>query len=185
MVPGAGTGRETGTISEVFDIESCLIPGMAPEHEGKCMAAQRRTLETLNGSTMTNNASIICLGHAALDRIYGIPAFPSVPEKVTATTMEEVGGGMAANAAVAAARLGASVAFYGRVGSDLAGQAIREGLQREGIDVAQLRHFDGGISSTSAVIRCRPCAEEEHHPRLSLGVIGSAAPCLPAPRPPR
>ena len=116
------------------------------------MAAQRRTLETLNGSTMTNNASIICLGHAALDRIYGIPAFPSVPEKVTATTMEEVGGGMAANAAVAAARLGASVAFYGRVGSDLAGQAIREGLQREGIDVAQLRHFDGGISSTSAVI---------------------------------
>lgn len=105
-----------------------------------------------DGSTVTNDASIVCLGHAALDRIYGIAAFPAVPEKVTAATMEEVGGGMAANAAVAAARLGGKVAFCGRVGDDLAGHAISDGLRSEGIDISQVRRFPGGVSSTSAVI---------------------------------
>ena len=99
-----------------------------------------------------NAPSIVCLGHAALDRIYRIAAFPPTPRKLAALGMEEVGGGMAANAAVAAARLGADVAFCGRVGDDLAGQEIRDGLRREGIDTAQLRAFPGGASSTSAVI---------------------------------
>ena len=99
-----------------------------------------------------NTPAIVCLGHAALDRIYRIAAFPPTPQKLAALGMEEVGGGMAANAAVAAARLGADVAFCGRVGDDLAGHEIRDGLQREGIDTTQLRAFPGGISSTSAVI---------------------------------
>lgn len=101
---------------------------------------------------MSNAPSIICLGHAALDRIYRIAAFPPAPQKLAALGVEEVGGGMAANAAVAAARLGAGVAFCGRIGDDLAGQEIRAGLQREGIDTAQLHAFAGGVSSTSAVI---------------------------------
>lgn len=96
--------------------------------------------------------TIICLGHAALDRIYRIGAFPPSPQKVLAQGFEEVGGGMAANAAVAAARLGGRVAFYSRIGDDLAGEAIRQGLQDEGIDTAGLRVFAGGRSSTSAVI---------------------------------
>jgi sulfofructose kinase len=96
--------------------------------------------------------TIVCLGHAALDRIYHIAAFPPAPQKMRASGVEEVGGGMAANAAVAAARLGARVAFCGRVGDDLAGQAIRAGLAAEGIDTAGLRAFAGGQSSTSAVI---------------------------------
>ena len=99
-----------------------------------------------------SGAEIVCLGHAALDRIYRIEAFPPVPQKLAAAAMEEVGGGMAANAAVAAARLGARVAFCGRVGDDMAGHAIRAGLEREGVDTAGLRAFPGAVSSTSAVI---------------------------------
>jgi sulfofructose kinase len=95
---------------------------------------------------------IICLGHAALDRIYRIDAFPPTPRKVLARGFEEVGGGMAANAAVAAARLGARVAFCGRIGDDLAGQAIRAELLGEGVDVTNLRSFAEARSSTSAVI---------------------------------
>jgi sulfofructose kinase len=49
---------------------------------------------------------IICVGHAALDRIYRIEAFPPEPTKVRALEHIEAGGGMAANAAVAIARLG-------------------------------------------------------------------------------
>jgi sulfofructose kinase len=49
---------------------------------------------------------IICVGHAALDRVYRIEAFPAHPTKVRALEHVESGGGMAANAAVAIARLG-------------------------------------------------------------------------------
>ena len=97
-------------------------------------------------------ADIICLGHAALDHIYRIDAFPPTPRKVPARGTEEAGGGMAANASVAAARLGARVAFCGRIGDDLAGQVIRAGLVAEGIDVTNLRVFAAARSSTSAVI---------------------------------
>jgi sulfofructose kinase len=53
---------------------------------------------------------IICVGHAALDRIYRIAAFPPHPTKVRALEHIEVGGGMAANAAVAIASCGAGSA---------------------------------------------------------------------------
>lgn len=102
--------------------------------------------------TAARAPSIICLGHAALDRIYRIAAFPPTPRKVIAQGAEEVGGGMAANAAVAAARLGGRVALLSRVGDDAAGATVRAGLAAEGVDVAQLRAFAGGTTSTSAVI---------------------------------
>ena len=101
---------------------------------------------------MSDPAAILCLGHAALDRIYRIGAFPPTPQKVIADSAEEVGGGMASNAAVAAARLGGRVALFSRIGEDLAGQAIRAELEREGVDTSQLRAFPGAMTSSSAVI---------------------------------
>ena len=53
---------------------------------------------------MAEAKRIICVGHAALDRIYRIEAFPPQPTKVRALEHIEAGGGMAANAAVAIAR---------------------------------------------------------------------------------
>ena len=50
-----------------------------------------------------------------------------------------VPGGKGANQAVAAARLGATVSFVGRVGSDSAGVALRESLDAAGVDTAFLR----------------------------------------------
>lgn len=101
---------------------------------------------------MPEPAAIICLGHAALDRIYRIGVFPPTPQKIIADSAVEVGGGMASNAAVAAARLGGRVALCSRIGDDLTGQAIRDELQREGVDTTQLRAFGGGVTSSSAVI---------------------------------
>ena len=42
---------------------------------------------------------IIVIGHAALDYVYRIDAFPGVPTKVRALEHVEAGAGMAANAA--------------------------------------------------------------------------------------
>ena len=95
---------------------------------------------------------IICVGHAALDRIYRIAAFPPHPTKVRALEHIEVGGGMAANAAVAVARLGGRAELWSRVGDDAAAQTIRAGLRAEHVDVRYVQAFEGARSSTSAII---------------------------------
>jgi sulfofructose kinase len=101
---------------------------------------------------MPSAKRIICVGHAALDRIYRIEAFPPEPTKVRAIEHVEVGGGMAANAAVAISRLGGKAELWSRTGDDTAGSAIRAGLRAERVDVRYVQGFDGARSSTSAVI---------------------------------
>jgi sulfofructose kinase len=95
---------------------------------------------------------LIVVGHAALDRIYRIADFPAAPTKVRALEAIEVGGGMAANAAVAAARLGARVELWSRTGDDNAGLAIRNGLKAEKVDIRYVHSFEEARSSTSAII---------------------------------
>ena len=101
---------------------------------------------------MPSAKRIICVGHAALDRIYRIEAFPPEPTKVRALEHVETGGGMAANAAVAIARLGGKAELWSRTGDDAAGNAIRAGLKAERVDVRYVQGFDGARSSTSAII---------------------------------
>lgn len=101
---------------------------------------------------MASGKRIICVGHAALDRIYRIEAFPPHPTKVRAIEHVEAGGGMAANAAVAIARLGGKPELWSRVGDDHAGNTIRAGLRAEQVDVRYVQSFEGARSSTSAII---------------------------------
>ena len=95
---------------------------------------------------------IICVGHAALDRIYRIEAFPPVPSKVRALEHIESGGGMAANTAAAIARLGGKAELWSRVGDDDVGTKIRAGLKAGGVDARYVQSFEDGRSSTSATI---------------------------------
>ena len=100
--------------------------------------------------------AIICLGHAALDRIYRVPHLPSGSTKVRALAFREVGGGMAASAACAISRLldpaTHNVEFWGRIGGDSAGMIIRDEFARYGVAVPHLRTFVGCMSSQSAVM---------------------------------
>jgi sulfofructose kinase len=95
---------------------------------------------------------VICLGHAALDRLYRIEAFPPQPTKVRAIEHIESGGGMAANAAATIARLGGKAELWSRIGEDDAGVKIRTGLKAFGVDVRYVQMFEEGRSSTSAII---------------------------------
>ncbi len=104
------------------------------------------------GKGMASAKRIICVGHAALDRIYRIEAFPPEPTKVRALEHVECGGGMAANAAVAIARLGGKAELWSRTGDDAAGNTIRAGLKAERVDVRYVQGFEGARSSTSAII---------------------------------
>jgi sulfofructose kinase len=95
---------------------------------------------------------VVCLGHAALDRVYTVDAIPATPTKVRATAYREVGGGMAANAACAIARLGGRVAFWGRAGDDAAGAAMAQEFASYGVDASAFRRLPGCRSSQSAII---------------------------------
>ncbi len=101
---------------------------------------------------MSSGKHIICVGHAALDRVYRIEAFPAAPTKVRALEHIESGGGMAANASVAIARLGGKPELWSRIGDDAAGAGIRAGLKAEHVDIRYLQAFEGARSSTSAII---------------------------------
>lgn len=95
---------------------------------------------------------VIAVGHAALDHVYRIAAFPTRPEKIRALEHVDSGGGMAANAAAAAARLGAETELWSRVGDDAAGRTVLEKLNSNGVDIAWVRTIAGARTSTSAVI---------------------------------
>lgn len=95
---------------------------------------------------------LISVGHAALDRIYRINAFPPEPTKVRALESIEIGGGMAANAAVAIARLGGKAELWSRIGDDNSGAIVRAGLKAEKVDIRALQEYDDARTSTSAII---------------------------------
>lgn len=95
---------------------------------------------------------VICLGNTTLDKVWPVRELPAAGGKYRASDYLEVGGGMAANAAVAAARLGADSAYWGRAGDDDAGLAMRREMTAYGVDVAHFRLFTGARSSISAVI---------------------------------
>lgn len=119
---------------------------------------------------MTSPKRIITVGHAALDRIYRISAFPPEPTKVRALEHIEVGGGMAANAAVAIARLGGRSELWSRVGEDGPGQLIRAGLKAERVDVRYVQQFEDSRSSTSAII------VDDRGERLIVGMRDTSLP---------
>jgi sulfofructose kinase len=81
---------------------------------------------------------VVCVGLATHDTILAVPHHPARDELVLATDVAIAGGGGAATAAVALARLGVSAFFMGLVGDDEAGAFIRAGLEEEGVDVSEL-----------------------------------------------
>ncbi len=97
-------------------------------------------------------SKVICVGHSALDRVFTVEAWPQASAKVAAKAYAEVGGGMAANAAVAVARMGGEAHFWGPAGADSVADAMSAQLEAAGVNVRGLRRFAGLHSSTSAIL---------------------------------
>ena len=104
----------------------------------------------MNGSG--GGVRVVCVGHSALDRVFTVDAWPQASAKLRAHSLLEVGGGMAANAAVAVARLGGEAHFWGPVGADSVAEVMSAQLEAAGVDVRGLRRFAGLDSSTSAIL---------------------------------
>lgn len=96
---------------------------------------------------------VSCVGVAVLDLIYSVDRIPQDDGKVVSTELTEVGGGMAANAAVAVVRLGGSASWFGRLGNDERGKRVLAGLATEDVTVGGVRLIQDVPSSHSVVLR--------------------------------
>ena len=98
---------------------------------------------------------ILCTGIAVLDEVFRLDEFPLADAKVEAAEFLAVGGGCAANAAVAIARLGGDASFAGPLGGPPGQEPISDrilaGLAREGVDCAGCVRLDGVASGISAI----------------------------------
>lgn len=87
---------------------------------------------------MMPNIEIAGLGFCSVDYLCIVPHIP-LDEKVGAIKRLVQGGGAAATAIVAAARLGAKTAFIGAVGGDQKGKQIISDFIRENIDTSHIQ----------------------------------------------
>jgi sulfofructose kinase len=97
---------------------------------------------------------ILCAGIAVQDIVMRVENFPAPGTKVAASKFIVTGGGCAANAAIAIARLGGRVAFAGPLGGsdDQVSNRIVTDLTAEGIDCNGAVRIDGGTASVSLIL---------------------------------
>lgn len=116
------------------------------------------------------------VGSLNLDLVARVPHLPAPGETVLGDALARHPGGKGGNQAVAAARLGVPVAFFGAVGDDAFGAELVAGLAAEGIDTRGVRRAEG--ASGCALIGV---ADDGENAICVLPGANRAAP-LPPPR---
>ncbi|MDX1613773.1 MAG: ribokinase [Candidatus Promineifilaceae bacterium] len=95
--------------------------------------------------------TVTVVGSINIDLVTRTSRLPEPGETVIGGDLRTVPGGKGANQAVAAARLGASVAMVGRVGDDVFAQQLRDNLAAAGVDLTHVS-TDGNAASGAALI---------------------------------
>jgi ribokinase len=101
---------------------------------------------------------VFVLGSINQDFVLKVERRPNPGETVTNAELSTGSGGKGANQAAAAARLGASVTFLGRVGDDEFGEPLVQALGEKGIDASLVKQISGE-STGAAFITVTPDGE--------------------------
>jgi ribokinase len=99
---------------------------------------------------IVDHFDVVVVGGANMDYLAKGRTLPAPGSTVEGFAFQEAPGGKGANQAVAAARLGARVAFVGGVGSDARGLAIAKRLADEGVDTRALKQ--NGAAETGVAL---------------------------------
>ncbi len=121
--------------------------------------------------TMASSPRVVVVGSVNMDVVARVETLPRPGETLTGRELVMNPGGKGANQAVAAARLGAEVAFVGRVGADGFGVELRRTLEEAGVDCRQLETISG-VASGTALIHVDDAGEN------AITVIPGANACL-------
>jgi len=95
--------------------------------------------------------SIVVLGGINIDLVTFASRFPGAGETVVGNRFLTYAGGKGANQAVAAARMGARSAMVGRVGDDMFGPQLLDGMTGFGVDVSRVGVTHGESSGIAVV----------------------------------
>jgi ribokinase len=95
---------------------------------------------------------VAVLGSINLDVVIGVAVFPRAGETIMSGSLVQTSGGKGANQAIAAARMGVSVAMIGAVGDDEAGRMLIGVLESNGVDVSAVERLAGEPSGVAHVI---------------------------------
>jgi sulfofructose kinase len=96
--------------------------------------------------------TVTCVGLAVLDLVFGVDARPDRGRKTFADSMTVIGGGPAANASVAVARLDGNARFLGRLGDDVIGDLIIDDFAKWGVDASGVRRIRSIPSPVSSIV---------------------------------
>ena len=97
-------------------------------------------------------STVLAGGVAVIDFVFGLNEVPEPGRKYRSREAEIIGGGCAANAAVAVARLGGHALLAARLGDDMIGDMVLDGLGEEGVDCQLVQRYPGKRTSYSAVV---------------------------------
>jgi len=97
-------------------------------------------------------AKVVIVGSLNMDLVTRAPRLPRAGETLAGQSFVTVPGGKGANQAVAAARLGASVAMIGCVGGDAYGEQLRSALLAEGIDCQAVTAIEGESTGVALIV---------------------------------
>ncbi len=100
----------------------------------------------------SSSPCVVGVGHVCIDHVFEVQALPTAAVKVPAQAYRVQVGGMTANAAVAAARLGARARIVAPIGDDGWVDAFRVHFMRQGVDAHGLVVVPGAQSSVAAVV---------------------------------
>jgi len=115
---------------------------------------RRDARATLFSSEITGErmgSTIIVVGSVNMDLVVRAKRMPKEGESLIGSGFTMVPGGKGANQAVATARLGSTTHFVGRVGNDMFGTRLRDGLSSCGVDTDHLL-VDHGPSGVAMII---------------------------------
>lgn len=97
--------------------------------------------------------AVFVVGALHLDVIVDAPRLPRIDETLVGQSVRYAFGGKGGNQAVAAARMGATVAMAGRVGPDGFGDQLLGELDRAGVDRTQVRRDPGASGMSVAIVQ--------------------------------
>lgn len=96
---------------------------------------------------------VLCVGFACYDLTFSIEQHIAADEKMRATALVGCGGGLAANAAVTAARLGYRTGFAGYLGNDLYGDAHLAEFHESSVDTSLVLRGEPRTSLSAILVK--------------------------------
>ena len=95
---------------------------------------------------------ILCMGSINMDLNMFMERMPAPAETVATDNFTTCPGGKSGNQAVAAARLGGNVGFFGKLGDDMFSKELLEAMKKDGVDTTHIL-IEPGQTAGVAMIR--------------------------------